>query len=459
LRPATTPGPSLRDFEAYYAAGATWHAEGDPYAREIWRVERRVPGVVATRDELLPFVGPPYSLPAWALFAALPYGQAAFAWGIVLACAAALLGLCIARLTDIREGSGFVALVLAGAAFGPLTSALALGQVALLSCAGIVATTLALAVRTRLVVPVATAVLAAFQPNLGCVLVARLGDRRAWFALAMAAALVAATAPAVLGGLAGISRYAGVLAAHATAERTIAIAMTITAVAFGFGASDAAARAAGIAVALTVIVATALAFASRAYARAARVAVASAALPLVLPFSHEHDLAIVLFPAVWCVRRARGAWWALAACGAMLVAVDWLGLAQRPTGAAQSVALALAAALALVALSTHAPDRTAAWPFAVVAGVVVAATVAWHHPLGVWPYALGSAFQAPPGADAAAVWSLEQARSGLATPNVVAAGLRSLSLIGCAGVWLAALRALRETPPAGEPRQPTYRRS
>ena len=71
MRPVGTPGPLLRDFEAYYAAGATWALGGDPYGREVWRVERRVPGVDASHEELLPFVGPPFSLPLWRSFAAL----------------------------------------------------------------------------------------------------------------------------------------------------------------------------------------------------------------------------------------------------------------------------------------------------------------------------------------------------------------------------------------------------
>ena len=35
FRPAPTPGPYARDFEAYYAAGAVWDAGGDPWSRDF----------------------------------------------------------------------------------------------------------------------------------------------------------------------------------------------------------------------------------------------------------------------------------------------------------------------------------------------------------------------------------------------------------------------------------------
>ena len=56
----------MRDFESYWAAGSAWSAGDDPYSRQIWRAERLVPGVNANREELLPFVGPPFGLPLWA---------------------------------------------------------------------------------------------------------------------------------------------------------------------------------------------------------------------------------------------------------------------------------------------------------------------------------------------------------------------------------------------------------
>jgi hypothetical protein len=442
LRPVATPGPPLRDFEAYYAAGATWRAGDDAYGRAIWRVERHLPGVDAARDELLPFVGPPFSLPLWGLFAALPFSLAVVVWGVVLALSAGGLAFGSLRLAGARDPASFAAVALLAIAFGPVTSAFALGQVALVSCAGVVLATLALSIE-RARSAIAAALCAALQPNLGAVLVARLSDGRAWFSLSVAAAVALAGSLAATGGVAGFVRYIWLLGRHAGAERTIAIQTTFTAVAFGLGASEDAARIAGVAIAVAVIGITAWILLGRAYAPEARVAVACAALPLVLPFSHEHDLAVAFFPALLCVRRARRALWVVAASATVAIAADWLGLAQRPSGLAQSVALALAAALAVVALARDRLGASAIAPFAVVACVALAGIFAAQHPLPIWPDALSPHFHAPPNLDATEVWRLEQTSSGLADRNPTSALLRLCSLAGCAGLWLTSLVALR----------------
>jgi hypothetical protein len=134
FRPSLTGGVDLRDFEAYYAAGATWGAGADPYSREIWQSERNLPGVVATRDELLPFVGPPFSLPLWAALARLPYASACALWRAVLGLAFATLVFGSLRLAGRGAGPLDLGAALAlGIAFTPLTSGLALGQVAVVA--------------------------------------------------------------------------------------------------------------------------------------------------------------------------------------------------------------------------------------------------------------------------------------------------------------------------------------
>jgi glycosyl transferase family 87 len=441
LRPPATPGPPLRDFEAYYAGGATWAQEGDPYSRDVWRVERTIPGVDAQRDELLPFVGPPYALPLFAAFARLPFPAAATLWGVVLALAAIALAAGVAFFARANRAEELAAVAAFAVAFGPFTSALALGQVALVACAGVVLALLALD-RARTVPAAVAALLAALQPNVACVLVARLSDRRAVAALALAAAAALAVAVSVLGGFEGIVRYALLLAAHARAESGIAIQTTVGAVALGFGATPQVARVAALGIAAAVVLCSAWLLRSPRYGAAQRVAVASAALPLVLPFAHEHDFTIAFFPAVLCLRTARGAAWAVAACASLFVAVDWLGLAQRPGGVAQSVALAAAAALAAFALARERALYVLA-PLSVVALVAVAGALAAQHPLPVWPYALPAEFHAPASLDATGVWGLEQRASGLARADWTAAALRALSLVGCAVLWVTALAVLR----------------
>jgi hypothetical protein len=451
LRPLATPGPALRDFEAYYAAGVTWHAGGDPYAPEIWNVEREVPGVVATRDELLPFVGPPFTLPFWALLAALGFARASVVWTIVLVAAALTLVLAVLRIAGARDPVSIVAAFLFAAAFGPLTSAVALGQVALVASAGVVLTAIALEAR-RLPAAIGAALLAATQPNIAIALTERLSDWRTRLSLGLAALLAFAGSIAAIGFL-PFGRYMQLLEAHAVAESSLAIQVTISGVAFGLGARPWVAQIAGDVVAVAVVAATVLVLRDRSYSATDRVAIACATLPLVVPFAHEHDLTIVLFPAILVLRRARRGLWPIAAAACVAVAVDWLGLAQRPTGVVQSAALAVAAALAATALSRGRRGLEVAAPFAVALAVLVAGFGAARHPVPVWPDALGKTFRVPTQRDAAGVWHAEQVAAGLAGPNLTAALLRSASIAGCAGLWVVAMIALRRPDEDPSPEQ------
>ncbi|HEY6326200.1 MAG TPA: hypothetical protein VIW73_06790, partial [Candidatus Cybelea sp.] len=99
-RPVRTPGPVARDFEAYWAAGCAHDAGADPYGRTIWNCERRVPGVKAARDELLPFVGPPATLLAWGVVARSSYDAAMRPWWAVLAIAL------LALVAAVAAGAG-----------------------------------------------------------------------------------------------------------------------------------------------------------------------------------------------------------------------------------------------------------------------------------------------------------------------------------------------------------------
>src|SRR5438270_8372127 len=99
-RPHGTPGPLMRDFESYYAAGQTWSAHADPYSTSIWTFEKTIPGVQSARGELLPFVGPPAFLPFWAFFSLLPYSIAVLLWGTLLVAAAAAILIATLRSTD-----------------------------------------------------------------------------------------------------------------------------------------------------------------------------------------------------------------------------------------------------------------------------------------------------------------------------------------------------------------------
>src|SRR5579884_2877059 len=132
LRPPPTHGPFGRDFEAYYAAGATWNAGGDPWSRDVWAVERTIPGV-DRGDELLPFVGPAFTLPLFGALARAPFGVALRLWSgtIALAFAALVLG-ALALAREQRIAALFGALLL-GIASAPGVSDFALAQAAMLA--------------------------------------------------------------------------------------------------------------------------------------------------------------------------------------------------------------------------------------------------------------------------------------------------------------------------------------
>jgi hypothetical protein len=443
LRPVATPGPALRDFEAYYAAGAAWNAGDDPYSRQIWRGERTIPGVTASRDELLPFVGPPFSLPLWGAFARLDYAQAALLWSTLLALSFALLSAGTLRLVAPQAGaSAYLAALALGAGFGPLTSGLALGQVAVFACAAAVAAQVALA-RSNALAAATAALGAALQPNLGISLVARLPTRRAAIALALAGAVAVGCSAAALGGLDGLWHYVEGLRDHARAETGIAIQTTVAAVASAFGASSVAAQAIATATALLAAGALLALFATRRYGGLERFALTSATLPIVLPFAHEHDFTLAFFPALVCALRCSGGTWIAAACTTLFVAVDWLGLAQRPSGLPQSLCLATTAAFALAALGPRELGLRRLWPLAVVPLVALAGAFAAMHPLPIWPDALPHGFHADKTLSVAAVWRLEQIATGLGKPDAVWGALRACSLLGCVGLAAAAARGLR----------------
>lgn len=426
VRPHPTPGPLLRDFEAYYAGAQTWTDGRDPYGTGVWRTETLVPGVDASREEVLPFVGPPYTLPFFALVTRTPYVVAARVWSSLLVLALVATVLLTLRLTSTRVS---VATVLAAATlaigFAPITSDLALGQAALLAYAG--ALFAIVTFDRRLIAPLAGALLALVQPNVALPLAVLIVRRRGIAVLAIAG--VAACGAAVAAGAALALGYPGVLHAHALAERFLAIQQTPAAIAFGLGAGPARATGIGMAIALAAVAAAFVAC-RRVTLTAQRFAIACAFVPFVATFFHEHDLLVAFGPALWCARYARGTTRSLALVGTLLVAIDWFGLAQRPDGLLQSALLALAAALAFVVL---ADDRSSPWAGVVTAAAIFAAgaAIAHAHPAPIWPDAM-TPFHLPSTAPIARIWEEEQVRSGLTAPNAWWAVLRMLGLAGCA---------------------------
>ncbi len=436
-RPVRTPGPLARDFEAYWSAGVTHNAGADPYGRTIWNAERRVPGVDAAHDELLPFVGPPATLLAWSLVARSSYDAATRAWWAVLAMALlALVAAVVAGAGAPRGATTFFGSVLIAIAFAPISSALALGQAALPAFAG--ACGLVVVADRSLAGAVACACVAFAQPNAALGLLSQLGRNRATLAL-LAGVLTSYALGVLVAGWGWPLEYARILAAHAAAERFDAIQFSPAAIAYGLGANSVAARAAGFAVAAAAV-AVAVAIASRVRERFARFAAFSALAPFAAAFVHEHDLVVAFAAALWCALRTRGIARALALAGTLLVGVDWLGLAQRPTGIIQSLLLAIAAFAAFVALGQPLELRRAVPAgVAVTALFAIAAFLAVRHLMPIWPDAL-SDFHAAANASPAAVWLAEQRASGLLAAVPAWSLLRSLPLLGCALLTFAIYR-------------------
>ena len=413
----------------------------------MWRVERTIPGVVKTRDELLPFVGPPFGLPLWSAFSRLPWSAAVAIWGTLLALSIAALAFGSLRLAAGTIGAlDAMAVLVVVAGFGPLTSGVALGQVAVVASAAIVLAPLVLGPRLT-VAAFACALAAALQPNLAVVLAARLGNTRSWIAFVSAALVAVGASALALGGLDGLLHYVAVLRAHGDAERFIAIQTTPSAIARAFGASASIATACGGALAVAAFAVVAFQCGGGRYSPNARLALACAALPLALPFAHEHDLTIAFFPAIMVARRARGATWVAGSCAALLVGTDWLGLAQRLDGVAATALLTLAAALGLASLARGRLSAYHILPAVVVLVVLGMAALVAAHPLPTWPDALGPNFHVPATLAAPLVWHLEQVRSGITALDPAWGALRLLSLAGSALLWCAASVALASPAP------------
>jgi hypothetical protein len=430
FRPPPTPGPYARDFEAYYSAGRTWDDGSDPYSRLIWRTERLIDGVVATRDELLPFVGPPPVLALFGALAHLPQPAAVRVWGTILA--AALGGLVFAAFALARAPRDPL-LLAAAVAFtalsGPAFSDLALGQSALLSVAAIALALVAFERRSTSGAAAALLV-AAVQPNLVVALAARVRSARE-IGIAFGAAVAFFAIGVACLGPAAWTDYLALLTRHGAAEATILIQHTPAAIAYGLGLAPDAAHVTGIVVAAVAALLAGGAIVGARLAGLDATLVALGALPLAVPFFHEHDFVVLIVPALVLAYRARGAALALASCASVLGLVDWLGFAQRVPQQTQNACLAAAVALAFVLLAGM---RRAAFAGPLLLAVLLAVFIplARAHPAPTWPDTLALTYHAPVALDASGVWEDEQRTAGLEQRDPVWALLRTLPLAGSA---------------------------
>jgi hypothetical protein len=458
LRPPPTSGPFARDFEAYYAAGATWNAGGNPWSRAIWAVERTIPGVDARRDELLPYVGPATALPLFGALARLPQPLAVRVWTVLLGCALAAVVLASLALAQARGLFPIVGGLVLALAAAPATSDLELGQAALLAVAGVACALVAYERRGIVAGTIAT-LLASIQPNVALVLLARLRDRTSLVAAACALTIFGGVTLAAGGGVAGVCAYARLLGTQGRAERFDAIQYTPAAIAWALGAPRDAAITAGLVVALVAVAAVIVAIVRLRLSPRDATLLAIAALPLAVPFFHEHDFVIELIPLIILAAVTRGRLRAWSGVAAALILVDWLALAQRVPAQPAIVLQGIAAACAFAALGPTQRLRRAdlAAPIAVCIAALVAVPLARAFPIPDWPDALPARFAVPASMAASDVWAAEQHATGLFAPIPAWGALRTLPLGGCVilGIAIAANRR-RGARRAISPR---YRRS
>jgi len=442
--PLGPTGPLLTDFSAYYAAGRYWLLGGDPYGLGIWSIEQTLPGFHASRFEMLPFVGPPLSLPLWAAFGAFPYLIAAVAWGIIVIAAAAALLIIPARLVHRRiRRTDAISLIVIAVSTGPLVTGVCVGQAAVPAAAAVGAAILCATRRQWLPMALATIVAGLLKPNDALALVAMAREAAALVALGASIIVSGVATLPFANGVHGIVAYANVLLAQGESERTYAYQFSVTAIAFGFGMAQSVARTFGTVVSIVAIGATIVVLRVTRASLADGALIACAALPFVLPFEHEPDMVIVLVPAFVVAFRATGWAWALGSAGTVLLCIDPFALTQGAPGLLFSVAMAAIAALQLAALAPTAVGRLRLLPLAVAPLILAIGLFAPSQHLPLWPATLPDHRVLAAGATASSVWHDELVAMGLEDPNAWVSVLRLLTLCGCGCIGVAMVHTAR----------------
>jgi hypothetical protein len=233
------PTGALRDFNAFYCAGAAIDAHADPYIAEPLGTCERTPkpwGLHSLIPNLsMPAPLPPYALAPFALLAHLPYGAAALVWlALSLACV-------VGSAWAIRAVTGLpFAALLAGLALGDGYAALSLGQVAPFAVAGISFAAWALA-SERFALAALAAAGAMIEPHIGLPACIALfffvpSTRLVLFGCGLGCA---ALSLALVGPALNSEYLRAVLPAHALSELVNEKQMSLTFVAHQLGASDA----------------------------------------------------------------------------------------------------------------------------------------------------------------------------------------------------------------------------
>ncbi|MBC5802359.1 MAG: DUF2029 domain-containing protein [Candidatus Eremiobacteraeota bacterium] len=376
LWPAARPQNLMRDFNAFYCAGAAIDRGADPYRAEPLGACERAPRAAALNrapaNLSVPAPLPPYALAPFALLARLPYDVAAVVWTLLSALAFAFTIVAMRRLTGVST----LALV---AAFGLVDglASLTLGQIAPVAIAAIVlAVAHVEAARDR--AAAVAAALATIEPHLGlpaCIALFVFRPK-ARLPLSLAAALFAGVSFALLGAARCIEYVREVLPAHAMAEIVSQKQFSLTYVLHRAGVADAPALMLGN-VSYVAMVALGIALAPRLAKRLCApgllVAVPCALAVFGGPFVHVVQLAAALPAAFLLFARAPQlrTVWAAAIAGLAIPFVQFASLGTAFPLFAAAAAAALAHTLFRARPLASAVAGAATYGFASLAAALV----------------------------------------------------------------------------------------
>jgi hypothetical protein len=216
--PAMRPSGLLRDFNAFYCAGAVLDRGADPYRAEplgaCERTAKPAPLIAGAAGLAMPAPLPPYALAPFALLAHLPYLAAAGAWTLFLALCVAITVGSLRRLTGLPIATLAFAFLL-----GDGYASIALGQIAPVAIAAIALAARLLA-EGRDELSACAAGVALLEPHVGLPACASLFVWRARTRLPLVAVALACAAVSVMvAGTGTLVEYVrAVLPAHALSE-------------------------------------------------------------------------------------------------------------------------------------------------------------------------------------------------------------------------------------------------
>ncbi len=330
--PKLAPPAVLRDFDAFYCAGAAIDRGADPYLAEPLGTCERAPRPAAfargTPWLAVPAPLPPYALAPFALLARLPYVWAGALWSLAILLCTGLAVAAMRRLTSLPL-AGLIALFALGGAY----AALALGQVAPVATAGVALAALFLSQgRDRAAALAAAASM--IEPHVGLPLALALFIWRpaTRLPLLLAGAVCFALSLWMVGVPVALEYVRAVLPAHALSEIANEKQLSLTYVLHQAGASDAFALHAGeLWYALMLALGLGVAGAVRSRSPASIAALPVAFTLLGGAFVHVVQIAAALPAALLLFAGARGAARNGLLLALLALAIPWVQFASLGT--------------------------------------------------------------------------------------------------------------------------------